>query len=88
MKNSTKKLINVCLASFAQGVFLGDAVKTVLGKNNIETPVGLICRLGIDIVGLIGCHGVNKINTAEYYSAVLQEMESEDNEEIEEAEQQ
>lgn len=75
MKNSTKKMINVCLTSFAQGVFLGDAVKTMIGKNNIESPVGLICRLGIDIVGLVGSHAINKVNIAEYFSAVLEEME-------------
>ena len=75
MKKSTKKLVNICLGSFAQGIFLGDAVKTISGKNNIESPIGLICRLGIDVEGLVGTHTLNKANTAEYFSAVLEEME-------------
>ena len=74
MKKSTKALLGVGVTAIAEGVFLGDAILTITGKNHCRNEVELICRLGIDIVGLVASHQLNKLSGAEYSSAVFNEI--------------
>lgn len=91
MKKSTKALVKVGITAIAEGVFLGDTILTITGKNNCKNEVELICRLGIDIIGLIASHQLNKLSGMEYSSEAFNEIakaiaeqtvENEDSEEV------
>lgn len=74
MKKSTKALLKVDITAISEGIFLGDTILTITGKNNCKNEVELICRLGIDIVGLVASHQLNKLSGVEYSSAIIDEI--------------
>ena len=74
MKKTTKALLKVGITAIGEGVFLGDTILTLTGKNRCNNEIELICRLGIDIVGLVASHHLNKLSGLEYSSAVIDEI--------------